>query len=272
MLYLIATPIGNLSDITFRAVEVMKSCDYILCEDTRHSRKLLTHYDIHKPVKSFHKFNEVARLKELIEDLQAGKNIALISDAGTPAIADPGEMIVKRCREENIDIFSLPGPCAAIAALTISALSTQRFQFIGFLPKKKSLLKQILIETLHYPGTSIAYESPHRIIETLQEVAHLNSNRKIVILRELTKLHEEYLQGTASELLNHFQQKPPLGELVLLVEGKVEEAEESPLSPQEQVKRLQLEYGISLQEAIKLTASLQKVPKRTIYNLFHHTT
>lgn len=268
MLYLVSTPIGNLSDLTLRAIEILNSCDYILCEDTRHSSGLLTHYGIHNPLKSYHKFNEVMRLEELIQDLHAGKNIALISDAGTPGIADPGFVIVKKCREENIPVTAVPGPCAAVTAITLSGLSSERFQFIGFLPKKESLIKNALAEILHYSGTSVCYESPHRIVCTLKIIHELSQNRRLVILRELTKLHEEYLTGTAQELIQHFEQKPPLGEIVLLFDGAPEETEE--MTPQEHVKQLQEDYSLSLQEAIKLTAQLRKVPKRTIYNLYHH--
>lgn len=260
MLYLVATPIGNLADITLRALDLLKSCDLILCEDTRHSKRLLSHYQISKPLRSYHQFNERESLERLIEELQSGKTIALISDAGSPAIADPGYLIVKRCREEKIPVFSLPGPSALIAALTISGLPSERFQFMGFLSKKESHLKELFIEMLHYPGTSICYETPHHIKKSLQLFAKIKPNKEIVILRELTKLHEEYLKGTTEELLCHFTQTPPLGEMVLLIEG-----EEPPL-PSFSPEELQQAYGLPLKEAIKLCAQLQGVPKRTIYN------
>jgi 16S rRNA (cytidine1402-2'-O)-methyltransferase len=268
MLYLVATPIGNLADITLRALDILKSSDIILCEDTRHSAGLLAHYDIHTPLRSYHQFNELSTLDSLLAILHEGKQIALISDAGTPALCDPGYLLVKRCREENVPVFSVPGPCAAIAALTSSGLPTDRFQFVGFLPKKNNLLQKTLIELLHYPGISVCYESPHRIIDTLQMLHSLQPEKPIIILRELTKYHEEYLKGPPSTLLTHFESHPPLGEIVLLFEGN-EGNQESPLSPQEHVEQLQNDYNLSLQEAIKLAATLRQIPKRTLYNLIH---
>lgn len=267
MLYLVATPIGNLSDITLRALEVLKKSDYILCEDTRHSARLLTHYHIQKPLKSYHQFNEKARLEPLIADLREGKDIALITDAGTPTLNDPGYHIVKRCREEKIPVFALPGPCALITALSVSGLPTERFQFIGFLPKKQGQLKESWLALLCYPGTSICYETPHHILEALQTLATIAPQQRIVILRELTKLHEEYLEGNAEELLTHFRHTPPLGEIVIVLEGTPPSFTD--LTPEEHVLSLQAHYQLELAEAIKLAATLRDVPKRTLYNLFH---
>lgn len=265
MLYLVATPIGHLGDITFRAVEVLRSVDYILCEDTRHSHHLLAHYGIQKPLKSYHKFNETSREEDLIADLKNGLNIALISDAGTPGICDPGLQLVQRCREEGIAVTALPGACAAILALAPSGLNSERFQFVGFLPKKTSELRNYLQEILQYPGTTICYESPHRIEETLEALDSLAAGRPLAIARELTKTFEEYLRGTASELLAHFKAHPPRGEIVLLIAGETETQDFSSLSPQEHVQALQEQYGLSKQEAIKLAATLRNVPKKTIY-------
>ena len=231
MLYLIATPIGHLGDITFRAVELLRSVDYILCEDTRHSHHLLAHYGIQKPLKSYHKFNETSREEDLIADLKNGLNIALISDAGTPGICDPGLQLVKRCREEGIAVTALPGACAAILALAPSGLSSERFQFVGFLPKKASELRASLQEILQYAGTTVCYESPHRIEETLQALDSLAGTRPLAIARELTKTFEEYLRGTASELLAHFKAHPPRGEIVLLIAGETETQDFSDLIP-----------------------------------------
>ena len=265
MLYLVATPIGPLADLTFRAVEVLRAADYILCEDTRHSQHLLAHYAIQKPLKSYHKFNETSREDELLADLKNGATIALISDAGTPGICDPGVQLVRRCREEGIAVTAIPGACAAILALAMSGMESERFQFIGFLPKKTAELRSALQEILRYRGTTICYESPHRIEATLQALDKLASTRPIAIARELTKTFEEYLPGTASDLMEHFKKLPPRGEMVLLISGETEVQDFSSLSPQEHVEALQKQYGLSKQEAIKLAAQLRNVPKKTIY-------
>lgn len=266
MLYLVATPIGNLADMSYRAVEVLKKSDYILCEDTRTSLVLLKHYDIHKPLKSYHKFNETHRENEILEDLKKGLTIALITDAGTPGISDPGSALITACRKENLPVSAIPGPCAALLALTLSGFSTERFQAVGFLPKKSSELKTLFLDLLEYSGTTICYESPHRILKTLQLLSEIASERPLCILRELTKLYEEHLQGTAAELLAHFEKHPPRGELVLLISSKQNSIDYTSLSPQEHVAQLQNEYGLSKQEAIKLCARLRNVPKREIYS------
>jgi 16S rRNA (cytidine1402-2'-O)-methyltransferase len=266
MLYLVATPIGNLADMSYRAVETLRSCDYILCEDTRHSHVLLKHYGIEKPLKSYHQFNEKKREDEVLEDLESGKTIALISDAGTPGISDPGHQLVRACFERQIKVSAIPGACALVLALTSSSFSTERFQFVGFLPKTLSERKRCLVDLLHYRGTSICYESPHRLLETLEDLAALDPQRRIGVQRELTKLHEEGLEGTAQALSAHFQKMPPRGEIVLLIEGDVSVTDYSALTPQEHVQQLQETYGLSLKDAIKLAAELRDVPKRLIYN------
>lgn len=215
MLYLIATPIGNLSDITFRAISTMQECDYLLCEDTRRSRILLNHYKIEKPLKSYHQFNEAKRTGEILEDLKNGKKIGLLSDAGSPCIADPGYRLVVACRSEELDVIPIPGPCAIIAAITASGLDTERFQFIGFLPKKSGQLTRILTEALSYPGTTVCYESPFRTKKSLAILEKLDPTRKIVIARELTKKFEEIVQGTPTTL----KERTFKGEIVLLISG-----------------------------------------------------
>lgn len=269
MLYLISTPIGNLSDITFRAIETLKACDYILCEDTRHSLGLLRHYEIEKPLKSFHKFNEISKADNIIEDLRSGKVIGLISDAGTPGISDPGADLVKECIAHAITVSSIPGACAAVAALSISGLSTERFQFYGFLPKKTSELKSALQDILSYPSTTIVYESPHRLLETLTSIHELAPERPLVIARELTKKFEEIVRGNAEQLLQHWHEREILGEIVLMFEGMKEVTDWEQLTPEEHVKLLQDSYKLSLNDAIKMAATLRGVPKRTIYNEFH---
>jgi 16S rRNA (cytidine1402-2'-O)-methyltransferase len=219
MLYLIATPIGNLKDISFRALETLQECDYLLCEDTRHTRILLEHYQLKIPLKSFHLFNESAKENQVIRDLKSGKKVGLVSDAGTPGISDPGERLVKRCRQEEIDVVSIPGPCAAICALSASGLSSARFQFFGFLPKRGGKLNKLLSEILNYQGSSVCYESPHRLQQTLQRLALLNPERECVVAREITKKFETFVRGSAQTLAEFFSQHKPKGEIVLIIAG-----------------------------------------------------
>ncbi|MFT4553019.1 MAG: 16S rRNA (cytidine1402-2'-O)-methyltransferase [Chlamydiales bacterium] len=266
VLYLVATPIGNLSDMTYRAVEVLQSCDYILCEDTRHSSVLLKHYDIKKPLKSYHKFNEASREDELIIDLHDGKSIALISDAGTPGIADPGTRLVEKAVEEGISVTSIPGACAAVTALSCSGLNTELFQFVGFLPKKQQELSNTLREILQYRGTTICYESPNRLIKTLEIIHELAAERKVSVGRELTKKFEETIRGKAMDLISRFKEKAPKGEIVLMISGKENESIDwTSLSLEEHVKLVEEDYGVSKKEAIKVVAQLRGVPKRDVY-------
>jgi 16S rRNA (cytidine1402-2'-O)-methyltransferase len=266
MLYLIATPIGNLTDITFRAIETLKNCDYILCEDTRHSQVLLKRYEIRKPLKSFHQFCEASKEDLVVADLRAGKQIALITDAGTPGISDPGSRLVKRCRRENLHVFSLPGPCAAIAALSSSGLEADRFQFLGFLPRKAGELKRTLAGALEYPGTTVCYESPKRVEKALRLLNELDPERILVIARELTKKFEEFCQGTAEELLARYASRPPKGEIVLLISASATNNKWKQLTPKEHVLLLQETYHLSKKEAIKMAGDLRGVSKREIYN------
>ena len=271
MLYLVATPIGNLKDITLRALETLQTCDYILCEDTRHSLIILKKYAIQKPLKSFHKFNEASREDEIIQDLKDGKTLCLISDAGTPGISDPGSRLVQRCIKEGLKVSSIPGPCAAIAALCSSGLDTERFQFYGFLPRTSKALKTILEELMKYPGTTICYESPERIHKVLEAIHQLDPNRSLVIARELTKKFEEWLRGNAQDLLNLHAEKKFKGELVLMISGwkNVYPTEQDTLSIEEHVAKLQQDQNISLHDAIKKVAELRKIPKRLVYNKIH---
>ena len=264
MLYLIATPLGNLKDITLRAIETLKSCDYILCEDTRHSRILLDEYQIDKPLKSFHQFNEKEMEDQVIADVKNGKEIGLISDAGTPGICDPGEALVTRCYAENLPFTAIPGPSAWVMALALCPFNKDHVQFVGFLPKKEEERKRRLASTLTSSATTIFYESPHRLLDTLKA---LPSNRKACVLRELTKKFEEHRLGTAAEIAQHYEQNPPKGEIVVIVEGELRDY--SSLSAQDHVKMLEKEYNISTTEAIKIAAELRGTPKRDIYNLIH---
>jgi 16S rRNA (cytidine1402-2'-O)-methyltransferase len=263
MLYLVATPIGNLADITCRAIETLKKCSLILCEDTRHSRKLTQHYGIATPLKSYHKFNEAKLESSLIAQLKKGQSIALISDAGTPGISDPGARLVRLCQELNLPVTSLPGPCAAITALTLSGLATEPFQFVGFLPKKKGELTKKLQELCRYPGTSIAYESPQRLKNVLALIKEISPTQPLAVARELTKLYEEVKLGTAEELLLEFGDVK--GEIVLLIGAGGPKPPWQELSIEEHFQQ-KLPH-LSKNEAIKAVAEERRIPKRQVYNL-----
>lgn len=267
MLTLVASPIGNLEDLSFRAVQSLRSCDYILCEDTRHSSILLRRYDITKPLKSYHKFNQSLRESAILADLKEEKEICLLCDAGTPGIADPGSQLVQLCIQEKIQVFSIPGACAFLTALVCSGMDTCRFQFMGFLPKKPSDCKKTLQECLSYQGTSIFYESPKRIANSLSLIATIAPKRHVCIARELTKKFEEFLRGTSQELSTYCKDNSLKGELVLLIQGAEKAANDfESLSPLEHVQMLESDYQISRKEAIKLAAELRGVPKNKIYN------
>jgi 16S rRNA (cytidine1402-2'-O)-methyltransferase len=264
MLYLIATPIGNLKDITLRALETLKQCDYILCEDTRHSKVLLDEYGISKPLKSFHQFNEKEMEDLIVQDLKAGKEIGLISDAGTPGICDPGESIVRRCYKEGLPLTALPGPSAWVMALSLCPFAKEKVQFLGFLSKKAEERKRMLAAALSSLTTTIFYESPHRLLETLQA---LPPARQVCVFRELTKKFEERRLGSAAEIAQHYGQKPPKGEIVVIVEGGM--LDYSSLTPQEHVRYLEKEYNLSTADAIKIAAEQRGVPKRDVYHSIH---
>lgn len=270
MLYLVSTPIGNLSDMSFRAIETLKSVDLILCEDTRHSIKLLSHYNIQKPLRSYHKFNEMEKLEELIALLKDGKAIALISDAGTPLISDPGNLLVKACVEANLEVTAIPGPCALIHALTCSGLSSEKFQFVGFLPKKEKELRKNLAELTEYAGVSIAYESPERIEKTMTILADIDPALPVCISRELTKKFETHIRGTAQSVLTFIKENPLKGECVLLIEGKPRTTDFSSLTVEEHVKTVQDTYQVPKREAIKIVAGLRNLNKRELYRSFHN--
>lgn len=221
MLYLIATPIGNLSDITFRAIEILQQVDYILCEDTRRACKLLQRYSIKNRLVPFHRFNEKSREKIILQELASGKNIALLSDAGMPTISDPGSGLVAACNHLQIAVTTLPGPSAPLTALSLSGLITDRFQFLGFLPKQGGRKQRLLEEILLYPGVSICFESPHRLRKTLQDIGNLCPDRLIYIARELTKKFEELKSGKANELLEYFAPKSVKGEITILIPGNI---------------------------------------------------
>lgn len=265
MLFIIATPIGHLSDISARALETLNTCDAILCEDTRHSTKLLERYGIHKKLISYHQFKERQLLERILFELKAGKNLALISDAGTPCVNDPGLLLIQTCIEQNIPFTPIPGPCSVIQALVLSGFATERFQFVGFLPRNPT---KALREILCYPGTSVAFESPERLLDTLGEVAKIDPERRVAVAREMTKTFEECLRGTPQELIAHFTAHPPRGEIVLsFAAGKIPED----LSLSELIGSLRELHGLTLKEAIKQAAVLLDVPKSTIYKEAHQT-
>ncbi len=251
-------------------MNVLNTCDYILCEDTRHSRTLLQHYEIQIPLKSFHKFNQTQKEELVIEDLKAGKTLALISDAGTPLISDPGYELVVRCRQENLPVSAIPGACALIQALTLSGFPSIPFQFIGFLPKKNQELHSLLSEILRYPGTTVTYETPHRIEATLNLLHSLAPTRPLCLARELTKHYEECVVGTPQELLEKFQKHPPRGEMVLLISPNTESPLYEGLPLEELVEKLCQEFHLTKQEAIKQAAKLRGLSKREVYNKFLH--
>ena len=219
-LYLVATPIGNLEDITLRALRILKEVDYIAAEDTRNTLKLLNHFEIKKPLISNHRHNEEDRENSLIEKLKDGKNIAVVSDAGTPGISDPGEVIAKRAIEENIEVIPIPGACAAINALIASGLNTKEFVFFGFLPLNKKLRKEKLEEIKNENKTIIIYEAPHKIKDSLNDLKNVVGDRKIVLARELTKIHEEFIRGNIDEIIEKSENLK--GEMILLIEGNNE--------------------------------------------------
>lgn len=219
-LYIVPTPIGNLDDITIRGLKILETVDLILCEDTRRSKRLLNHFNIESKLRSHHKFNEHKEVQFIVEKIKKGQDVALISDAGTPGISDPGFLIARTCLENNIDIECLPGATALIPALLISGISIEKFVFEGFLPVKKGR-KTRLDQLKEENRTMVFYESPHKLIRTLNDLSQtFGLDRKISISRELTKIYEETVRGTISELINHYQEKSPKGEFVIVLDGK----------------------------------------------------
>jgi 16S rRNA (cytidine1402-2'-O)-methyltransferase len=219
-LYLVATPIGNLEDITLRALRVLKECDVVAAEDTRHSGQLLKHFGISKPLLSYFQFNEAKRSEEIIERLRRGEKIALVTDAGSPGISDPGERVVKAAIAAGYRVESVPGPCALVAALTASGLPTEEFYFIGFLPHKSGQRRKQLERLKGFAGSLVLYESPYRVEKLLVELNDLYAGRQVVLAREVTKKFEEYLRGTPAELLEVLKKRPLKGEFVVLVAGE----------------------------------------------------
>ena len=270
-LYLCATPIGNLEDITLRVLRTLKEADLIAAEDTRHSIKLLNHFDIKRPMTSYHEFNKVEKARYLVDKMREGTNVALITDAGTPGISDPGEELVRQCYEAGIEVTSLPGPAACITALTISGMATRRFAFEAFLPSDKKEKQEIFEELKKETRTIILYEAPHRLVRTLSELLENLGDRRISVCRELTKTHETVFRTTVSEALSYYETEEPRGECVLVVEGKnrleiQQEQERSweAISIEEHMKRY-LDSGTDKKEAMKLVAKDRGMKKRDVY-------
>lgn len=273
-LYLCATPIGNLEDITYRVVRILGEVDLIAAEDTRNSMKLLTHFDIHTPLTSYHEYNRFDKAHTLVDKLLEGQNIALITDAGTPGISDPGEELVREAIEAGITVTSLPGACACVTALSASGLKTRRFCFEAFLPTDKKVRRDILDELVTETRTIIIYEAPHRLVKTLSELLTVLGDRQVTVCRELTKKHETYMKTTLSKALSHFTDTEPKGECVLVIEG----LEHSDLKEQSREEWLKMSIddhmdhymsqGLEKKEAMKAVAKDRGVTKQDIYRYF----
>lgn len=268
-LYIVATPIGNLEDITLRALNVLKEVDLIAAEDTRHTLKLLNHFGITKPLISYHRHNEETKKDVLIDKLKNGENIALVSDAGTPGICDPGEEVIKQAIEEKIEIIPIPGACAFVNALICSGIDTKEFTFLGFLPINKKLRKEKLREIENSSKTMIIYEAPHKLKSTLEDLKGILEDRKIVLARELTKIHEEFIRGAVEDIIKI--QDNLKGEFVIIIEGKtVSEESENELNSLsiEEHYNYYKKLGLEKKEIIKKIAKDRNVSKNEIYQLF----
>ena len=272
-LYLCATPIGNLEDITFRVLRTLKEADLIAAEDTRNSRKLLNHFEIKTPMTSYHEYNKYEKGRWLIRQMEEGKQIALITDAGTPGISDPGEELVAMCWEAGVEVTSLPGPAACVTALTVSGLSTRRFSFEAFLPQDKKQRQEVLEEMKRDTRTLILYEAPHRLIKTLEELLKELGNRRITVCRELTKKHETLFKTDLEKALDWYRENPPKGECVLVLEGRSrEEMKAEERSRWEDISvpdhmEFYLKQGMEKKEAMKQVARDRGVSKRDIYGI-----
>lgn len=275
MLYLCATPIGNLGDMTPRVRQTLESVDLIAAEDTRNSLKLLTHFEIRTAMTSYHEYNKVEKADYLVEQMRQGKDVALITDAGTPAISDPGEVLVAKCQEAGIPVTSLPGPAACITALTLSGLSTRRFCFEGFLPADKKEKEEILSELKEESRTILLYEAPHHLLRTLKELYETLGDRRITLCRELTKKFETVLPTTLKEAVSRYESEEPRGEYVLVVEGKSlrQKKEERQASWQGMTIEEHMAFyqadGMDEKAAMKQVAKDRGVPKREIYAVIH---
>lgn len=267
-LSLVATPIGNLGDFSPRAAETLRSCDFIAAEDTRVTRKLLTHFGIKKPLVSYHEHNKAAAGEEILQRLSAGEHCALVTDAGTPAISDPGEDLVRLAAANGIPVFSIPGPCAAVNALAVSALPTGRFCFEGFLPVQKKERKARLLSLRTETRTMLFHEAPHRLRATLQDLYDVFGDRPVSLSRELTKLHEETIRTTLAGAVAYYEAHEPRGEYVLVLAGTEEAEESSVLSLNDAVARVQMlrDKGVKMKDAVKQVAEETGLKRNELYD------
>ena len=265
-LYVVATPIGNLEDLSFRALRVLKQADLIAAEDTRHTRKLCNNYAINTPLTSYYAHNEETKVDRIVEQLQSAKTVALVSDAGTPAISDPGYLLVKRCRDAGIPVVAIPGPSPVIPALSISGLPSERFCFAGFLPAKSSLRRRFLEGLQEETQTVVCYESPRRLVKSLeimQEV--LGGERRVSVARELTKIHEEMISGTIPELIGHYKEKGVRGEIVILISPAAQKVQKE--SVDEALIRVRDETGLPMKQVVKQVARQFGLPGSDVYKI-----
>jgi 16S rRNA (cytidine1402-2'-O)-methyltransferase len=272
-LYLIATPIGNLEDISLRALRLLKEADVIACEDTRETRKLLSHYDIHTRLESYHEHNEMTRAPELVIVLEQGAQVALVSDAGTPVVSDPGHRLVTLCLRHGIPVVPVPGPSALVAALAASGMPTEQFLFAGFLPSRPSERRKSLRALTAVPSTLVFYEAPHRVVEMLEDALGILGNRSCVVAREVTKLHEEFRRGRIVELIASFREAPPRGEITVII-GRADEESHLPASSEsargeislsKRVEELMAKEHLDRKAALKLAARERGLSKREAY-------
>ncbi|MGI6711304.1 MAG: 16S rRNA (cytidine(1402)-2'-O)-methyltransferase [Bacillota bacterium] len=267
-LYLVATPIGNLDDISIRALRVLKEVDLIAAEDTRHTRKLLSHYNIHTPLTSYFEHNKRVKGEYIVSQLKQGKSVALVSDAGMPGISDPGEDLVREVIAQGLKVCPIPGPSASIAALVVSGLPTDRFIFEGFLPREKKDKRQRMNCLKAEQRTIILYESPYRLIDTLMEFLQVLGDRKAAVSREITKKYEETIRGTLSEMISYFQDNPPKGEITLVIAGREEQKEVliDTVQLKGEIKKL-VNTGMAKKDAVKEIAMRYGLPKNQVYRL-----
>lgn len=270
-LYLCATPIGNLEDISYRVLKTLKEADVIAAEDTRHTVKLLNHFEIKTPMTSYHEFNKIQKARYLVEQMKSGVNVALVTDAGTPGISDPGEELVRQCYEAGISVTSLPGPAACITALTMSGMSTRRFCFEAFLPSDKKEKQRIINELKEETRTILLYEAPHRLVRTLKELKENLGDRRITLCRELTKKYEEAWQTTFEGALEKYGKQEPKGEFVIVIEGRAfeEKEEEERKNWEEMSMEDHVDYyiaqGMDRKEAMRAAAKDRGISKRDVY-------
>jgi 16S rRNA (cytidine1402-2'-O)-methyltransferase len=265
-LYLCPTPLGNLDDITLRVLKTLREVQVIAAEDTRRTRKLLSHFDIHTPLISYHEHSRAKRTEEIIDRLLRGENVALVSDAGTPVLSDPGEELIREALRQKITVYSLPGPVAAVTALVASGLPAVPFVFYGFLPPKGKQKKEVLAKMLAEDKTVIFYEAPHRLRKTLAALKEADSERRVVVARELTKLHEQYHHGSLEEIWRYFEEHEPRGEITVLLSPRLQKNERSREELLGMAVKL-LEEGFSVREAARKIAQLTGGSRNEIYNL-----